>query len=510
MLAKHRVSAKRRHQGSASDVRPLRVAVLVLLMAAAGALPTLAAVRMDATAADAAAYAVALRTPIFGTEATLADDAPTRADLGDSASATPLLRAERAPAALWRAAQHYRISSEMTAFSRDWPQPHCLAIRVDGVEVFSSSQQPLIPASVQKLITAAALLAVVDPDERFATRVLTDSSISEGVLDGTVWVVGGGDPLIMTQSYSGSHSRQPQLRTPIEDLADDLVALGITTLAGKLIADESRYDNTRFPETWPQRYVTQLHSGPLSALSLNDGITGFTTALTASEHPARSFVSTLGDLLAVRGVSVDVEIDAAPAPGGMTEIARLESPLLIEIIQQMLRESDNTTAELMLREIGLRSAGEGSTATGAAAAARIASEMLSDQSPPTVFDGSGLDRQNRVTCSFLAALLDELGTDSAVAAGLPVASRTGTLSHRFAQHPAAGRLRAKTGLLTGVNALAGFVETDTGMVTFAQILNGVPEGSRIGLEMQEALAGQLLRYPVGDAAALRGLTSAGL
>ena len=483
--------------------------MLVLLMAAAGGLPTLAAVRMGTTAADAAAHAAALRTPIFGADATLAADAPAGADLSDSVRTTPLLRAERAPTALWRAAQQHRIGSEMTAFSRDWPEPYCLAIRVGGVEVFSSSRQLLIPASVQKLITAAALLAVVDPDERLATRVLTDSSISEGVLDGTVWVVGGGDPLIMTKSYSDSHSRQPQLRTPIENLADDLVGLGITTLAGKLLADESRYDNTRFPETWPQRYVTQLHSGPLSALSLNDGITGFTTALIAADHPARSFVSTLGDLLAVRGVSVDVEIDTTPAPGGMTEIARLESPLLIEIIQPMLRESDNTTAELMLREIGLRSAGEGSTTAGAAAAQRITSEMLPDQSPPTVFDGSGLDRQNRVTCSFLAALLDEFGPDSAVATGLPVASRTGTLSHRFAQHPAAGRLRAKTGLLTGVNALAGFVETDSGTVTFAQILNGVPAGSRVGLELQEALAGQLLRYPVGDAAALRELTRAG-
>ncbi|WP_420623866.1 D-alanyl-D-alanine carboxypeptidase/D-alanyl-D-alanine endopeptidase [Candidatus Poriferisodalis sp.] len=489
----------------ASDVRPLRAAVLALLTAAAGLLPTLAAVRMNASADEAAVYAAALRTPVFAPADPLDPDDP---DGGNEAlaSAVPLLRAERAPDALWRAAQEHHIGTEMTAFSLDWPEPHCLAIWIDGTEVFSSDVEVVIPASVQKLITAAAALAVVDPAEQLVTQVLTDAEIVDGVLDGTVWVVGGGDPLIMTQSYADSHRRQPQLRTPMEDLADELVGLGIRSLRGKLIADESRYDANRFPETWPQRYVTQLHSGPLSALSLNDGITGFTTALTAAVHPARWFVSTLADLLTVRGVSVDVEIDVSAAPSGMTEIARLKSPPLIEIIQQMLRESDNTTAELMLREIGLRSAGEGSTPAGAAAAARIVSEMLPQQSPPVVVDGSGLDRQNQLSCSLLTALLDSFGTDSAVAAGLPIAARTGTLSHRFAEHPVAGRLHAKTGLLTGVNSLAGFVHTDSGTVMFAQILNGVPVDSRLGLELQESLVGQLLRYPVGDAAALRGLT----
>ena len=483
-------------------MRVLRTALLVLLTAAAGLLPTVAAVRMNTAADEAAAYASSLRTPVLPPP----DDAavaPAEADTGTAM--LPLLRAERAPEALWRAAQRHNIGREMTAFSSDWPQPHCLAIWIDGEEVFSSDAEPVIPASAQKLITAAALLAVADPEEPMVTKVLTDAEVADGVLDGTIWVVGGGDPLIMTQSYADSHRRQPQLRTPMEDLADQIVGLGVESLSGRLIADESRYDTTRFPESWPPQYSSRLYSGPLSALSLNDGITGFTAALTAAEQPARWFVSTLADLLRVRGVAVDADLVVSTAPSGMTEIARLTSPPMIEIVQQMLRESDNTTAELMLREIGLRSAGEGSTPAGAAAAARIVSEMLPSEPSPTVVDGSGLDRTNLVTCSFLAALIDRLGTDSEVLAGLPIAAQTGTLSHRFSEHPAAGRLHAKTGLLTGVNALAGYLETDSGTVVFAQVLNNVPADSRLGLELQESLAGQLLRYPVGDLDALRGL-----
>ena len=483
-------------------MRALRTALLVLLTAAAGLLPTVAAVRMNTAADEAEAYASSLRTPVLPPPD---DPDATPADADAGTAKLPLLRAERAPEALWRVAQRHNIGREMTAFSSDWPQPHCLAIWIDGEEVFSSDIEPVIPASVQKLITAAAALAVADPDERMVTQVLTDAEVADGVLDGTVWVVGSGDPLIMTQSYADSHRRQPQLRTPMEDLADQIVGLGVESLSGQLIADESRYDTTRFPETWPQRYIDRLHSGPLSALSLNDGITGFTTALTAAEQPARWFVSTLVDLLRVRGVAVDADLVVSTAPSGMTEIARLTSPPMIEIIQQMLRESDNTTAELVLREVGLRSAGEGSTPAGAAAAARIVSEMLPSQPSPVVMDGSGLDRGNLVTCSLLAALIDRLGTDSAVLAGLPIAAETGTLSHRFDEHPVAGRLHAKTGLLTGVNSLAGYLETDSGTIVFAQILNNVPADSRLGLELQESLAGQLLRYPVGDLDALRGL-----
>ncbi len=482
-------------------MRLLRVALLALLIAVAGLLPTLAAVSMSASADEAAAYAASLRTPALA-------PASATANTDGAISPLPLLRAERAPDVLWRAAQQHHIGSEMAAFSSDWPEPSCLAIWIDGTEVFSNNPDPLIPASVQKLITAAAALKVMDPRERLVTRVLSDVEIVDGVLDGTVWVVGGGDPLIMTQSYADSHRRQPQLRTPMEDLADKLVGLGLKTLTGKLIADESRHDTIRYPETWPQRYATQLNSGPLSALNLNDGITGFTTTLSAAAQPAHWFVSTLADLLRVRGVSVDVEIEVSAAPSDITEIARITSPPLVEIIQQMLRESDNTTAETMLREIGLRSAGEGSTPIGAAAAEHIVSDLLPDQTRPAVVDGSGLDRQNQTTCSLLAALLDSFGTKSALAAGLPIAAQTGTLSHRFGEHPAAGRLRAKTGLLNGVNALAGYLETASGTVTFAQVINGVPIGSRLGLELQESLVGQLLRYPVGDVTALRNLTGA--
>ena len=128
-------------------------------------------------------------------------------------------------------------------------------------------------------------------------------------------------------------------------------------------------------------------------------------------------------------------------------------------------------------------------------AAQVVQRLIMDEQVPVVTDGSGLDRGNLVTCSLLTALLDHFGPASDLAGGLPVANQTGTLAHRFEDDPAAGRLAAKTGLLNNVNALAGFVTNDDGLVTFAQILNGIPLTGGLGTDIQEELVAVLLRHP---------------
>jgi len=128
-----------------------------------------------------------------------------------------------------------------------------------------------------------------------------------------------------------------------------------------------------------------------------------------------------------------------------------------QIVTEMLNDSDNTTAELLTKELGFRSGGVGSTAAGVAVLRATARTLA-----PGVFgdfvlsDGSGLDRSDRATCRALTALLDATGEREALVASLPVAGRSGTLAGRFAGTPAAGRLAAKTGSLEGVVALSGY------------------------------------------------------
>jgi D-alanyl-D-alanine carboxypeptidase len=133
----------------------------------------------------------------------------------------------------------------------------------------------------------------------------------------------------------------------------------------------------------------------------------------------------------------------------------------IEQVGEMLRNSDKSTAETLLSELGGLSSLRAWLATTGVDTAGV-----------VVNDGTGFDRGNRVTCRFLAALLDRAGAASTLASVLPVAGETGTLATRFQGTPAVGHVKAKTGTLQGVSALAGFATArDGSALTFAIIVN---------------------------------------
>jgi D-alanyl-D-alanine carboxypeptidase/D-alanyl-D-alanine-endopeptidase (penicillin-binding protein 4) len=114
-----------------------------------------------------------------------------------------------------------------------------------------------------------------------------------------------------------------------------------------------------------------------------------------------------------------------------------------------------------------------------------------------VSDGSGLSPDNRLTCGYLTALLEQEGENSAVTAGLAVAGETGTLRDRFIGTDVEGRLRAKTGTLNDVTALAGFLQTVSGdAFTFSFIVNA-PDLTLDALSYQNTLVELLASYPSG-------------
>src|SRR5262249_39026979 len=153
--------------------------------------------------------------------------------------------------------------------------------------------------------------------------------------------------------------------------------------------------------------------------------------------------------------------------------ASIDGAPLPDVIGEDLSISDNGTAELLLKEIGFEASGTGSTAAGTAAV----SARLKDEGMPTdgftQIDRSGLDRRNRATCNLLTSVLDRAGPHSDLTNDLSVAGETGTLERRFANTAVAGKVRAKTGTLSGVAGLAGFAQaTDGTEITFALLLNG--------------------------------------
>jgi D-alanyl-D-alanine carboxypeptidase/D-alanyl-D-alanine-endopeptidase (penicillin-binding protein 4) len=243
--------------------------------------------------------------------------------------------------------------------------------------------------------------------------------------------------------------------------------------------------------TWPDGYRPSLEGGPLSALLVNDGFTSFVPVAAAAD-PAQHAAAVLTELLQARGVSVGGAPRSGAAPAGAREVARIESVPMAEVVGELLTTSDNNTGELLLKEVGLARGGVGSTATGA----DVVRQTLAAWGVPTegvmVADGSGLDRGNRATCRELVAVLEQGGP--AVRAGLAVAGETGTLSDAFINNPVRGKLRGKTGTLTGVKSLAGFLDVPDHELEFALVLN-VANADAAARPLWEQLGSAFATYP---------------
>jgi D-alanyl-D-alanine carboxypeptidase/D-alanyl-D-alanine-endopeptidase (penicillin-binding protein 4) len=196
------------------------------------------------------------------------------------------------------------------------------------------------------------------------------------------------------------------------------------------------------------------------------------------------------------------EVAASAEPGTATavraapvEVASIASPPISEIVTQMLQESDHHTAELVLKELGVRTTGRGTTADGLAAERTVLAGLGVPAEAVRAVDGSGLDRGDRLTCNALLTVLRRQPVDGPLLSGLAVAGENGTLRDRFRASPAKGRLRGKTGTLDGVSGLVGTVATlSGGRVDFALLLNNLANNG-YGLEAGEELAAVLVRYP---------------
>jgi D-alanyl-D-alanine carboxypeptidase/D-alanyl-D-alanine-endopeptidase (penicillin-binding protein 4) len=394
-----------------------------------------------------------------------------------AASVTPRVAATpRQKPAVTTAPEPTDLRGLLDAFWAKTSASSCVMVSLGGRVLYERAPDlPLVPASTLKLATAAGVLNRLKPGDRLRTSVASASTPVEGRLAGDLWLVGGGDPVLGTAAWAAHFSRQPQLYTPLEVLADRVVAAGVREVTGRVTGDDSRYDRVRYVPTWPHSYIRESEIGPLSALSVNDGFRVWTGSLVPFADPAAGAAEVFTELLRARGVVVRGEAGSGEAPEKTVKVATIDSPTIAELVAQMVRESDNGTAELLIKELGLRVTGRGSSAAGAAVVHDTLTRLGLPTSTLRVMDGSGLDRASALTCRLLVSLLDSERAGGIIDRALPVAAQTGTLWKRFLATPVAGRLRAKTGSINGVAALAGRVTGPAGEeLTFAFVQNGKP------------------------------------
>jgi D-alanyl-D-alanine carboxypeptidase/D-alanyl-D-alanine-endopeptidase (penicillin-binding protein 4) len=265
---------------------------------------------------------------------------------------------------------------------------------------------------------------------------------------------------------------------------------GIRRVTGGVIGDESYFDPRRMVAGWKASFYLQ-ESPPLSALVVNRARVGRYVTRT----PALAAATAFRTALRTAGVAVDGGVSLGRSDDFSIPLAQLESPTLASIIRYMDKESDNFTAELLLKQLGAIVLNRGTSAAGATVVMQTLAEAGVPMTGVRVVDGSGLSRLDRLTANAVAATLraawNDLTVRPAFVAALPVAGVNGTLQDRLRKPPARGRVLAKTGTTSEASALSGFVST---RYVFTVLQNGHPVSywwaRRAQDRFVEVLAGQ--------------------
>jgi len=453
-----------------------------------------------------AGVVVAASVGLLGVPVSAQDDASPAVVAPVSRLVTPIFSARRVPDLLIADRADAAVAVVADDIMERAPASSCLMV-TDGDRVVyqRNPDLSLAPASTHKLGTSVAVVERLGDDHRAVTEVRAAADVrSGGVVDGDLFLVGGGDPLLITPGYLVTlQDRVNRLTSSFGDLADAVVDAGVREVRGGVIGDGSRYDDERYIPSWPDRYQRQDTVGPMAALTVNDGVTGLSTApdepaaVRRPGDPVPLAAETLQTMLEDRGVTFTGGPGAGRSPRGTVVVARHESPPVSKMLFEVLGWSDNNAAELLVKELGRGSERPGNTADGLS----VVSEVLTARGLPmdgvVINDGSGLDEGNRTTCRFLVALLTAEPQDGPIATNLSVAAESGTLFQRLGGAPAAGRVRAKTGTLNAVLGLAGYVDTEPGSVlTFAFVINIPPTGDPDATTaLQDELANVLVAYP---------------
>lgn len=408
---------------------------------------------------------------------------------------TAVLSPRRAPEAFVTFVADTRLSARLRTFAESVPGEECLSVEAEGRPVLRHNDAtPLIPASTMKLLTArAAVIELKHPVQPFSTDVFGAKPDADGVVQGDLVLEGGGDPLLMTPDYAASLKRPIREFTDLNDLVTRLRRDGVRRVTGRVVGSDDRFDEERYVPTWKSSYASNGDVGPIGALAVNDGFVSFGATPVAASDPALAAAELFRSFLITAGVTVDGPAVSDDPPASGVLLATKASLPLNDILQELLVESDNNTAELLLRSLGKPNAGARVTrAEGVALLRQTLTRARLPVGDLTAVDGSGLDRGNRASCRLL---LGALGTKRDFGE-LARAGETGTLADRFRDHPLRNKLQAKTGALAGVVGLVGHTgdRTELPQVRFAFLANG-SFSELAGRQMQERLGTVLATYP---------------
>jgi serine-type D-Ala-D-Ala carboxypeptidase/endopeptidase (penicillin-binding protein 4) len=259
----------------------------------------------------------------------------------------------------------------------------------------------------------------------------------------------------------------------------------------RLAYDDSLFAGPAVNPHWEPTYIPESVVSPIHALWVDEGRAA-PGLLARAADPARAAADLFAHLLASRGVAVRPSVTSVRASRHARVLARIESAPLSEIVQHVLEHSDNEGAEVLLRQAAIASGRPGSFTAGVEVVKKRMARLGVPLRHAALYDGSGLSRDDRVPVRALVSVLQLDASDShprlrSVVSGLPVAGFSGSLAYRFLYDAPAGLglVRAKTGTLTGVHALAGIATPRTGKaLVYVAVADRVPVSKTLDARVQ--------------------------
>ena len=339
---------------------------------------------------------------------------------------------------------------------------------VDGRRLAAhAAEQGFVPASNIKLLTATVALRSFGVDGTLSTQLRHTGAIRGDELRGDLVLCGGGDPTLGLP-----RDADPRL----DALVAAVRARGVRRVAGRVRGDGSWLGPERLGRGWEHDDLGEPFAAPFGGLCCagnvapTGGADGVRLAPVAD--PAAFAAATLRVRLEAAGIVVadggGFEADGqgeAVGDAASTLLAEVESPTIAALLVPLLADSDNLVAEQLWRAAARHATGNGSSASAAGPPGAALAARGGAPGAPRPIDGSGLSRQNPVRPAQLAALLGVLHDSpwqAELLAALPEAGASGTLRSRFVDGPARGVVFAKTGTLTRVTALSGWLARPRG------------------------------------------------
>ena len=397
-----------------------------------------------------------------------------------------------------------------------------------------------VPASNVKVLTSVTALSILKPDYRFKTVFYSGGDVTQGVIHGGLYIKGYGDPTLSTQH--------------LETIAEEFKSLGVKEIKGGIIVDDSYFDNIRYGKGWKEKWKGDVFSPPISALSLNyntfyikvypskpgripivalepkgTNVNVINKAITTNKggrltavwleggktikldgsisrrtpsytleittrNPTLYAGSAFKRILDDAGIRVEGYVTVGVVPDWAGVLYTHFSDPLYLIIAEFNKNSVNIIGENIIKTLGATIIGEpGTWEKGTEVVSNFLHEIGIKDSFE-IFDGSGLSLLNRVSPNAITDVLEYAYNNQVISLkflnSLSIGGVDGTLKKRFRRSAVEGRVMAKTGHLSNVNALSGYLFTKSGdVLVFSILANGL--GSK-ATSFQNSLLGELV------------------